>query len=160
MTESSDVPERTVELLVNGMRATVACDAGDSLLHVLRNRLGLRGSRFGCGQEACGACMVLVDGVARHSCTLAAADAAGRAVVTVEGLAAPGELSPLQQAFLDEQAGQCGYCLPGILIVATAFLRGNPAPAREQVAAALDGNLCRCGAHNRIIRAVLKAAAA
>ena len=146
-----------MELRVNGESVSVACDEHDTLLHVLRNRLGLRGSRFGCGQESCGACMVLIDGAAVPSCTAQASDLAGRDIVTVEGLSL---LPLLQRAFLEEQAGQCGYCLSGIIVSAAALLRANPAPSRTEVAAALDRNLCRCGAHNRIVRAVLRAAQA
>ena len=131
-----------------------------TLLDVLRNDLGLRATRFGCGQERCGACMVLVDGEPAYACTRLVSTLAGREVVTVEGLAEDGSLEPLQQAFIAEQAGQCGFCLSGILVSAKALLDRNPAPSRAEIAAALDKNLCRCGVHNRIIRAVQRAAAA
>lgn len=131
-----------------------------TLLDVLRNDLGLRATRFGCGQEQCGACMVLVDGEPAYACTRLVSTLAGREVVTVEGLAEDGSLEPLQQAFIAEQAGQCGFCLSGILVSAKALLDRNPAPSRAEIAAALDKNLCRCGVHNRIIRAVQRAAAA
>ncbi len=126
---------------------------------MLRDDLGLRGSRFGCGTEQCGACMVLIDGKPEYSCAREVASVAGRNITTVEGLAQGGKLHPLQQAFLDEQAGQCGYCLAGILISAAALLERNPKPTRADIVAALDPHLCRCGMHNRVIRAVQRAAA-
>lgn len=146
-----------MDLLVNGEACAVGCREDDTLLHVLRNHLGLLGTRFGCGHEACGACMVLVDGTPAWSCTTRAGDLAGKAVVTVEGLPA---LERLRQAFLDEQAGQCGYCLSGILVSAAALLESGGMVDRDAVVAALDRHLCRCGAHNRIVRAVLRAAGA
>jgi aerobic-type carbon monoxide dehydrogenase small subunit (CoxS/CutS family) len=148
------------DLVVNGRPVRVDGDGTKPLLSVLRDELGLRGSRFGCGTEQCGACMVLIDGEPSFSCVRAIESLAGKAVTTVEGLAPGGELSPLQQAFLDEQAGQCGYCLSGILISATALLARNPHPSRGEIAAALDRHLCRCGVHNRIMRAVARAGAA
>jgi nicotinate dehydrogenase subunit A len=150
----------TLRFVVNGRAVEIDADADAPLLEVLRNGLGLRGSRFGCGLEQCGACMVLLDGEPVYACTLAAGAAAGRNVVTVEGLGTPATPHPLQAAFLEEQAGQCGYCLSGILIAAKALLDRNPDPSRTEIAAALDRNLCRCGAHNRIMRAVARAAAA
>jgi nicotinate dehydrogenase subunit A len=150
----------TLRLQVNGRAVEIDADANAPLLELLRNGLGLRGSRFGCGLEQCGACMVLLDGEPVYACTLAAGAAAGRNVVTVEGLGTPAKPHPLQAAFLEEQAGQCGYCLSGILIAAKALLDRNPNPSRTEIAAALDRNLCRCGAHNRIMRAVARAAAA
>ena len=147
------------DLIVNGRCVHVQGDATKPLLSVLRNELGLRGSRFGCGTEQCGACMVLIDGEPSFSCARAIESLAGKSVTTVEGLAPSGSLSPLQQAFLDEQAGQCGYCLSGILISAAALLARNPTPSRSEIAAALDRHLCRCGVHNRIMRAVTRAGA-
>jgi aerobic-type carbon monoxide dehydrogenase small subunit (CoxS/CutS family) len=129
------------------------------LLSVLREQLQLRGTRFGCGTEQCGACMVLVDGEPVFSCAREIATVAGRSVTTIEGLATNGTLHPLQQAFLDEQAGQCGYCVAGILMSAAALLARNPHPDRAEIAAALDRHLCRCGAHNRIMKAIEKAGA-
>lgn len=146
------------DLIVNGQPAHVECDGGKPLLDVLRGELGLCGTRFGCGTEQCGACMVLIDGEPAFSCARAIEGLAGKTVMTVEGLSAGGTLSPLQQAFLDAQAGQCGYCLSGILISAAALLARNPRPSRSEIAAALDRHLCRCGAHNRIMRAVARAA--
>jgi aerobic-type carbon monoxide dehydrogenase small subunit (CoxS/CutS family) len=148
------------DLVVNGRPVHIDGDGTKPLLSVLRGELGLRGSRFGCGTEQCGACMVLIDGEPSYSCARAIETLAGKAVTTVEGLAPGGVLSPLQQAFLDEQAGQCGYCLSGILISATALLARNPHPSRGDIAAALDRHLCRCGVHNRIMRAVARAGAA
>jgi len=148
-----------VDLIVNGKSVHVRGDGTTPLLQVLRNELGLRGSRFGCGNEQCGACMVLIDGEPSFSCARPIGSLAGKRVTTVEGLAAGGPLSPLQQAFVDEQAGQCGYCLSGILISAAALLARNPRPSRSEIAAALDRHLCRCGVHNRIMRAVARAGA-
>jgi aerobic-type carbon monoxide dehydrogenase small subunit (CoxS/CutS family) len=147
------------QFTVNGRPVDVEIDGSTPLLSVLRNELGLRGTKFGCGTEQCGACMVLIDGKPEYSCTREVATVAGRAVTTVEGLANRDALHPLQQAFLDEQAGQCGYCLSGILVSAAALLARNTRPSRADIVAALDPHLCRCGIHNRIIRAVQKAGA-
>ena len=146
-------------LTVNGRIYEVDAAPTTPLLDVLRNYLGLKGSRYGCGLEQCGACMVLVDGVTSYSCSREAGTLDGHSIMTVEGLGSPEALHPLQKAFLDEQAGQCGYCLSGMLIAAKALLDRNPAPTRAEVATALDPNLCRCGTHPRILRAVLRAAA-
>ncbi|MDR0345586.1 MAG: (2Fe-2S)-binding protein [Nocardiopsaceae bacterium] len=146
-----------VRLTVNGEEHTVACEPDTPLLDVLRHDLGLAGPRFGCGIGLCGACFVLVDGQARSSCDLAATAAEGSQVTTVEGLAAGGKLHPVQQAFIDEQAAQCGYCISGMVVSAAALLASTPSPTAGQVAEALDGNLCRCGSHGRIVRAVLRA---
>jgi nicotinate dehydrogenase subunit A len=147
------------DLVVNGKPVHVDDDGTTPLLSVLREQLALRGSRFGCGTEQCGACMVLIDGEPSYSCAREIATVAGRAVTTVEGLSENGALHPLQQAFLDEQAGQCGYCLSGILISAAALLARNARPSRSEIVVALDPHLCRCGMHNRIIRAVARAGA-
>lgn len=147
-----------IKLRVNGAERSVEADPGASLLGVLRGQLGLTGTNFGCGANQCGACHVLIDGAAVASCDTPLWAAAGKDIVTVEGLGTPDHPHPLQRAFLAEQAGQCGYCLPGILISAAALLRRNPDPSDKEVRAALDRNLCRCGAHNRIVRAVLRAA--
>jgi nicotinate dehydrogenase subunit A len=152
--------EGRFEIAVNGVSRTVDADGDTALLYVLRNALGLKGSRFGCGHEQCGACMVLVDGNPSYACTLPVSAVSGKRVTTVEGLGTAELPHPLQQAFLAEQAGQCGYCLSGILISAAALLDSNPNPSRAEVAAALEPHLCRCGAHNRIVRAVLRAATA
>ena len=148
------------DLTVNdrAVRVTVASD-DTPLLAVLRNTLGLVGTRFGCGLEQCGCCMVLIDGAPEKSCAKPIWSVAGKSVTTVEGLGTPEHPHPLQQAVLAEQAGQCGYCLSGILISAKALLDRNPDPTRAEIAQALDDNICRCGSHNRILRAVETAAA-
>src|SRR5262249_44502823 len=128
-------------------------------LSVLRDNLALRGTRFGCGTEHCGACVVLIDGEPAYACTREISSVAGKNVTTVEGISRNGTPHALQQAFIDEQAGQCGYCLSGILISATALLAHNPKPSRAEIIAALDKHLCRCGMHNRVIRAVQRASA-
>lgn len=148
-----------IRLTVNGERREIAADPDTPLLYALRNDLGLKGTRFGCGGGQCGACFVLMDGRAVPACDTPLWSAAGKNVVTVEGLAGADAPHPLQRAFLAEQAGQCGYCLSGILISAAALLQENPRPTEAEVRAALDRNLCRCGAHNRMVRAVLRAAA-
>ncbi len=149
------------EFSVNGLPVSVSLDNEETpLLNVLRNELGLMGTRFGCGLEQCGCCMVLVDGVPEKCCTKPVWSISGKQVTTVEGLGSADRPHPLQTAFLDEQAGQCGYCLAGILVSAKALLDKNLSPTRAEIAQALDTNICRCGSHNRIIRAVQKAAAA
>ena len=145
-------------LNVNGSAVGVSADGDIPLLDILRNHLGLYGTKFGCGLEQCGCCMVLIDGEPAKSCGKALSTLVGRKIVTIEGLGTPDRPHPLQQAFLDEQAGQCGYCLAGILISAKALLDHNPAPSRREIAEALDDNICRCGSHNRILRAVALAA--
>ena len=149
----------SLEFVVNGRPVSVACDGTVPLLAVLRDHLSLRGTKFGCGTEQCGACMVLIDGRPEYSCSREAATVARRSVTTVEGLSDGGTLHALQQAFLYEQAGQCGYCLSGILVSASALLTKNKNPSRADIIAALDPHLCRCGIHNRVVRAVQKAAA-
>ena len=144
---------------VNGREHHVEADEDMPLLWVLRNLLGLRGSRFGCGHEQCGACMVLVEGEPVYSCIRPVSTLDGKTITTVEGLGDAERPHPLQEAFLTEQAGQCGYCLSGILISAKALIDASPNPSRKEIVDALDPHLCRCGAHNRIIRAVERAAA-
>jgi nicotinate dehydrogenase subunit A len=149
------------EFIVNGKPSKVSLSNEETpLLDVLRNALGLMGTRFGCGLEQCGCCMVLIDGKPEKSCARPIWNVAGKSVTTIEGLGSAERPHPLQQAFLDEQAGQCGYCLSGIIVAAKALLDRNPEASRAQIAEALDGNICRCGSHNRILRAVEKAAAA
>lgn len=148
------------DLTVNGVRRRVTADPDESLLHVLRQQLGLVGSRYGCGVGLCGACFVLLDGRPAPSCDTPVWSVGDQPVVTVEGLGADGALHPVQQAVLDEQAGQCGYCLSGILVSAAALLAEHPQPSDEQVVAALDRNLCRCGVQRRVVRAVVRAGAA
>ena len=147
----------SIGIAVNGKAHEVDAAATTTLLEVLRNHLGLAGTRYGCGLEQCGACMVLVDGQPAYACTREAGTVAGRSVTTIESLGTPDKPHPLQQAFLDEQAGQCGYCLSGIIMSAKALLDRNPAPTRAEIVTALDKHLCRCGAHQRIIRAVERA---
>jgi nicotinate dehydrogenase subunit A len=142
---------------VNGRPAEVTADPDTPLLDVLRNDLALLGSRFGCGLGQCGACLVQVNGQAVSSCDTPLWSVAGKSVVTVEGLADGDTPHPVQRALLDEQAAQCGFCVSGIVVRAATLLESNPHPDEESVAAALDGNLCRCGAHRRIIRAIVKA---
>jgi nicotinate dehydrogenase subunit A len=144
-------------LRVNGADAEVTADPHAPLLTVLRNELGLMGSRFGCGLGQCGACFVRMDGAVVPACDTPVWSAAGRSVVTVEGLAPDGELHPVQQAILDAQAAQCGFCISGIAVRAAALLEEEPAPDAATVARALDRNLCRCGAQRRIIGAVVAA---
>jgi nicotinate dehydrogenase subunit A len=146
-------------LTVNGSSVQVTALETTPLLEVLRNQLDLKGTRYGCGLEQCGSCMVLLDGEPIYACSREVGTVAGHSVTTIEGLGSAAQPHPLQQAFLDEQAGQCGYCLSGIVISAKALLDRNPSPTRADIAAALDKNLCRCGAHPRILRAVENAAA-
>ena len=146
------------EFEVNGERRSVAADPDTPLLYVLRNDLGLVGSRYGCGTGQCGACFVIVEGKAMPSCDAPLWSVAGKSVTTVEGLAKGGALHPVQKALLAEQAAQCGYCTSGIAIAAAALLQEKKNPSENEIRAALDRNLCRCGAHNRVVRAVLRAA--
>lgn len=150
---------RMFDFTVNGEAIQVAGEPSLPLIYALRNQLGLTGTRYGCGLEQCGSCMVLIDDEPSYACTRALDSLAGRDVLTVEGLGGVADPHPLQQAFLDEQAGQCGYCLSGILISAKALLDRNPDPSRGEIVEALDGHLCRCGAHTRIIKAISRAAA-
>ncbi len=149
-----------MELEVNGTLRATPAGPDTPILHVLRNDFGLTATHFGCGAELCGACVVLVDGMPAYACTLRVADAVGKPVTTVEGLAREDEPHPLQRAFLEEQAAQCGYCTSGMLMRAAALLATNASPDDAAVRAALEPQLCRCGSHNRIVRAVLRAAAA
>jgi aerobic-type carbon monoxide dehydrogenase small subunit (CoxS/CutS family) len=148
------------ELHVNGSRRALAADSERTLLSVLRDDLDLTGCKYGCGEGRCGACTVLVDGRATRSCTTAVADAAGKQIQTIEGLARGDRLHPLQEAFLEAGALQCGYCTPGMILAALALLRRNPAPTREAIVGALSVNVCRCGIYPRIVTAIEKAARA
>ena len=151
---------QTFDFTVNGTAVSVSVANEETpLLTVLRNELRLTGTRFGCGLEQCGCCIVLIDGKPEKSCMRPIWAVAGKTVTTVEGLGTPEHPHLLQQAFLEEQAGQCGYCLSGILMSAKALLDRNPSPSRAEIALALDDNICRCGSHNRILHAVEKAAA-
>lgn len=144
---------------VNGTQSEVATEPDTALLYVLRNYLGLHGTRFGCGLGRCGACFVLVDGRPTYSCDTPVWAVEDHEITTVEGLGTEGRPHPVARAIEAQQAAQCGYCISGIVVAAAALLRENPDPTDAQVRAALDGNLCRCGSHNRIVRAVLAAAA-
>ena len=148
----------SIILNVNGASHTVAAEPETPLLYVLRNDLNLKGARFGCGLGQCGTCTVIIDGKAVQSCDLPVSAAAGKAVTTVEGISTNGRLHPLQQAFVDEQAAQCGYCITGIIMAAKALLDANPRPSEAEIRTALKGNLCRCGTHHRILRAIRGAA--
>jgi nicotinate dehydrogenase subunit A len=147
------------ELEVNGERRRTPAAPGTPLLYVLRNDLGLTAAKLGCGLEQCGACAVLVDGEAVPTCATGVEAFVGTRITTLEGLGRPGRLHPLQQAFLDEQAAQCGYCTPGMIVAAAALLGRTPNPSEEEIRAALDANLCRCGSYPRIVKAVRRAAA-
>ncbi len=147
-----------VRLRINGAERTVEAAPDTPLLEVLRGALGLSAAHFGCGVNQCGACNVLIDGQAVASCDTPLWATAGKEITTLEGLGTPEQPHPLQTAFIEEQAMQCGYCIAGILISSAALLRRNPSPTEAEVRVALDRNLCRCGAHNRIVRAVLRAA--
>jgi len=143
---------------VNGTgRSIEAWDPRMPLLYALRNELGLHAVKFGCGLGQCGACTVLVDGTPARSCTLTVAQAAGKRITTPEGLGTPELPHPVQAAFIAEQAAQCGYCTSGMVVAAVALLTRTPAPTREQAQAALGGHLCRCGAHDRVLKAVARA---
>ena len=153
-----EVRQVEFEITVNGQRHAVEAEADTPLLYVLRNDLGLNGPQFGCGLEQCGACMVLVGAKATAACRLPIGEVGSAAITTLEGLSADGELHPLQRAFIDEQAMQYGYCANGMIMAAAALLWKTPHPTDKQIREALDGNLCRCGAHVRILRAVRRAA--
>jgi len=145
-------------LNVNGKRASIQVDDPQTpLLYVLRDDVGLHGPRFGCGLGQCGACTVLVDGKATRSCVTPVSAVAGKKIVTLEGLGTPAKPHPLQQAFIDEQAVQCGYCINGMIMQAAALLQTNSTPSEEQIRDALAANLCRCGTHLRIVRAIKRA---
>ena len=147
-----------ITLKVNGVNRSVEAEPDTPLLYVLRNDLQLNGAKFGCGLSQCGACTVLINGAATRSCVTPISQVGQGEVTTIEGLGTPDRLHPLQQAFIEEQAAQCGYCANGMIMTAAEFLKSNPQPKEDEVRKALDGNLCRCGTHNRIIRAVLRAA--
>jgi len=150
--------EETLKLRVNGIERELRAEPATPLLYILRNDLGLKGTRFGCGEGHCGACTVLVDGKPLQSCDTPLWSAAGHDITTVEGLSQGGAPHPLQQAFIGEQAAQCGYCINGIMMSAAALLQSNADPSEAEIVAALDRNLCRCGTHVRILRAIARAA--
>jgi nicotinate dehydrogenase subunit A len=154
------VEHETHAFMLNGAPVQLACDGSSPLLLVLRNHFGLRGARFGCGEEQCGACMVLIDGAPAFSCARPLDSVGGRAVTTIEGLWDEPAMRRLREAFVEAQAGQCGYCLSGILVSSAALLARNSSPTRSEIVAALEPHLCRCGVHNRVLRAVDRAGAA
>ena len=150
--------KQTIDMVVNGRRERVEVEPDTPLLYVLRNDLGLPGTRFGCGLAQCGACTVHMDGTAVRSCGMPVSSAKGSSITTIEGLAGGGKLHPVQQAFIDEQAAQCGYCLDGWIMTAAALLRDNPNATDEDIRRGLSGLKCRCGSHMSILRAVKRAA--
>jgi nicotinate dehydrogenase subunit A len=149
----------TVQLIVNGNRHAVEIERDERLLNVLRERLGLTGSKYGCGEGQCGACTVLVDGRAMKSCITLVRQVAGKPITTIEGLAREGGLHPVQQAFVDAGAMQCGYCTPGMIMGSVALLQEHSAPSPSQIAEGMQGHVCRCGTYARIVQAVAAAAA-
>ena len=150
--------EENVQFILNGKPMTLSVDSDRRLLWVLRTDLGLTGTKFGCGESFCGACTVVVDNEAVRSCQLAIKDVQDKEVITIEGLAKNGEAHPLQKAFMENDAMQCGYCTPGMIMNAYALLRKNPRSSTSEIIAGMDDNLCRCGAHIRIVRAMQAAA--
>jgi len=146
-------------LKVNGANLHVSAAEGESLLSVLRNRLHLTGTKYGCGEGQCGACTVLIDGEARRSCLARVEAIAGAQITTIEGLERNGVLSSMQQAFLDEEALQCGYCTSGMILSATTLLRDHPHPTDQQIVEHMNGNICRCGTYPRIVAAIKRASA-
>jgi len=149
---------KTIRFTLNGEPASVTTDPDRMLLWVLRTELGLTGTKFGCGEGFCGSCSVVVDGRVERSCQLPVARVAGTEVLTIEGLADGDDLHPLQQAFVDHDALQCGFCTPGMIMNAYGFLESEKAPSRSQIADAMENNLCRCGAHKRVVAAIESAA--
>jgi aerobic-type carbon monoxide dehydrogenase small subunit (CoxS/CutS family) len=150
---------RLIAFDLNGGRVSLNADEDRTLLWVLRTDFSLTGTKYGCGTGACGACTVIIDGKAARSCLTSLKDVAGKAVLTIEGLAQNGELHPLQRAFIDHGAFQCGYCTSGMLLTAAALLRETPHPSRDGIVSRMDHNLCRCGAHQRIVAAIESASA-
>jgi aerobic-type carbon monoxide dehydrogenase small subunit (CoxS/CutS family) len=145
-------------LRINGRAHDVEGEPGDTLLSILRYELGLTGSKYGCGEGQCGACTVLVDGQAARSCVTALAAAVGKPITTIEGLAPGDRLHPVQEAFLEAEAFQCGYCTPGMIVATVSLLKANPNPTEQDIARALDRNVCRCGTFPRIVKAIRLAA--
>ena len=150
----------SISIEVNGRVRAIDADGETPLLYALRNDLKLKGARFGCGLGVCGACTVVIEGKAVQSCDISLAAVAGKRITTIEGIGSADRLHALQAAFLEEQAAQCGYCTSGIIMTAYALLAANAHPTEAEICAALDGNICRCGTHARILRAIKKAAAA
>jgi aerobic-type carbon monoxide dehydrogenase small subunit (CoxS/CutS family) len=148
----------TISFNLNGNETVLKTDPSQTLLWVLRNHFNLTGTKYGCGSGFCGACTVIIDKEAIRSCSIPVSDVAGKNVITIEGLAKDGKLHPVQQAFVDQDALQCGYCTPGMIMNAVALLMKNPKPSREQIIKGMEDNFCRCGAHIRIIKAIETAA--
>ena len=151
---------RDVRFMLNGKPVRRAEGGSETLLWMLRTEMALTGTKYGCGEGHCGACTVLVDGEAVRSCQVQVADVAGKEVTTIEGLAADGKLHPVQRAFVEHDALQCGFCTSGMIMNAVGLLKKNPAPTEAEIVAGMEGNLCRCGAHQRILAAVAEAAKA
>ena len=150
--------QETISFHINGNETVLKTDPAQTLLWVLRNQLSMTGTKYGCGSGFCGACTVIIDKEAVRSCSIPISDVAGKNVLTIEGLAKDGKLHPVQQAFVDHDALQCGYCTPGMIMNAVALLMKNPKPSREQIIKGMEDNFCRCGAHIRIIKAIETAA--
>ncbi len=150
--------EETIRFKLNGKQTAISVDGSRKLLWVLRTDLDLTGTKYGCGEGFCSACTVLVDNQAVRSCQTSVKEVEGKEVVTIEGLSLDGKLHPLQKAFAEHDAMQCGYCTPGMIMSAYAFLKNHPQPGYADIIAGMDDNLCRCGAHNRIVRAIQAAA--
>jgi aerobic-type carbon monoxide dehydrogenase small subunit (CoxS/CutS family) len=150
--------EETISFLLNGKKTELRTDPGQTLIWVLRNQLDLTGTKFGCGTGFCGACTVLLDGEPVRSCMLPVSDIAGKKLVTIEGLEEKGKLHPVQKAFVEHEALQCGFCTPGMILTTVSLLKKNPSPTRQEIMEGLEENLCRCTAHVRIIDAVMAAA--
>jgi aerobic-type carbon monoxide dehydrogenase small subunit (CoxS/CutS family) len=146
--------EEIIRFELNGKRTELLLDPSQTLLWVLRNKFGLTGTKYGCGMGFCGACSVLIDGEPVRSCMLPVSDAANRKIITIEGLAQNGDLNPLQKAFIEYDALQCGYCTPGMIITAVGLLMKNPEPSQQDIIKGMEDNLCRCGSHVRIIKAI------
>ena len=151
---------REIVLNVNGSEHRVPAAEDEMLLYVLRDRLNLTGTKYGCGEGQCGACTVLIDGRPTRSCQMHAAAVSGRKITTIEGLETDGKLHPVQQAFLDEEAFQCSYCTPGMILSAVGLLKANPKPSDEEIIRGMNGNICRCGTYPRIVAAIRRAAEA
>ena len=148
----------STKLTVNGKSLTINADASASLLSVLRDSLDLTGSKYGCGEGQCGACTVLIDGVARRSCVTTIASVVGKEITTIEGLATGEKLHAVQEAFLEENAMQCGYCTPGMIMSAVSLLKAKPNPSESEIIQHMQGNICRCGTYSRIVAAIQKSA--
>lgn len=150
--------EKKISFQLNGKPASIEVDPTETLLWVLRNQLELTGTKYGCGMGFCGSCTILIDNEPVRSCSVAVGDIEGKSVVTIEGLQVNGELHPVQKAFIEHDALQCGFCTPGMIMNATGFLLKNPSPTKDEIKAGMEDNLCRCGAHVRIVEAVHTAA--